>query len=128
PGDQLLRILRPDALLQRVDVDKMVQSTDKLGCERSLGLAGVAFTKQRLTVEVREFDDIGIDDRQPADPCASKRRNNGAADPTRTDDRDARGFQLALTAAADLRQHNMPRVALELVVGEFSHSSSPQFR
>ena len=54
---------------------------------------------------------------------AGERRDHSAADPAGADHGDARRLQLALPDAADLRQHDMPRVALEFVVS-FQHRVS----
>ena len=51
-------------------------------------------------------------------PGPGERRDDRAADPARADHRDLRRLELALPDPADLRQDDVPRVALELVVGE----------
>src|SRR5690349_4311434 len=65
-------------------------------------------------MQISELDHIGIDDRQLADPRSAECGNDRASDPTRADN-------------ADLRQHDVPRVAVEFFVEEVSHSSSPAF-
>ena len=74
----------------------------------------VALAKQRLSVEIGKLDHVGIDDRQLADASAGERRNDRAADAAGADHGDAGCLQLALPEPADLRQDDVPRVALEL--------------
>jgi hypothetical protein len=68
-------------------------------------------------MEVGEFDDIRIDDRELSDACSGQRRNDRASDPPGSDHRNVRGLELALPDTADLRQDDVPRVSLQLFVG-----------
>ena len=74
--------------------------------------------KERLAMEVAELDHVIVDDRDRADAGSRERRNDRAPDAARAHYRDARGLELLLPDSADLWQDNVPRVAVELVVGE----------
>src|SRR5258708_22877856 len=86
----------------------------------------VALAKQRLAVEVGKLDHVVVDNRQRAYAGAGKRRNHCAADSARADDADRHGLELALPDAADLRQDNVPRIALDLCVGEAHRPVEPK--
>ena len=65
-------------------------------------------------MEIGELDHVIVDDRQPPDAGAGERRDHRAADAARADHRDARRLELLLPDPADLRQHDLPRIAFEL--------------
>ena len=69
-----------------------------------------------MTLEVAELDPVAVDDRQMADARPGQRWNDRRTDPTSTDDRDPRDLEPLLSDPADLRQDNVPRIAVELVV------------
>src|SRR6478672_8323705 len=95
-----------------------VQPVDELQREIGLGVAGVAFAEERLAMEVADLDIVVVDNGELADPGAGKRRDDCAADSTSSNDGDPRGLELLLADSADLRQHDLARVTVELLVGE----------
>ena len=104
----------------------MVQPLNELRCQIGLWGSRVSFAKQRLAMQVREFNDIVVDDRKLSDSRARKCGNDRAADSTRADNGHLRAFQLSLPDAADLRQNDVPRVAAEFVVGEGHRPVEPK--
>ena len=62
---------------------------DELHREFGLRISRIPFAVERLAMEVGDVDRIGIDDRQRADTRPGERRDDRAADATRTDDRDS---------------------------------------
>ena len=98
-----------------VDFDEVVEALHELQREIGLRIAGVALAKERLAMEIGELDHVVVDDRESPDTGAGERRDDRAADAAGADHRDARGLELPLPNAADLRQDDVPRVALELV-------------
>ena len=69
-------------------------------------------------MEVAELHDIVVDDRELADARTGERRDHRTADASRADHRDPRFLELALADAADLRQHDVPRIAFQLLIGD----------
>ena len=96
----------------------MVEPTHELCRQLRLWLTRILFTKQRLAMQVGKLDHIIVDDRQPPDAGTGKRWNDRTSDPSRANHRDGRGLELALSDAPHLRQDDVPRIALEFVVGE----------
>ena len=126
PASSSLRIVRVDPLLDRRGFDEAVEPLHELQRELGLRIAGVALAEQRLAMEVGELDHIVVDDRQLADARAGERRDDRAADAAGADHRDPRCLELALPDAADLRQHDVPRIAFELFVGEAHRPVEPK--
>ncbi len=120
------RIGRVDALAHRLRLHEMIQLPNELGGELGLGAPRIAFGEQRLAVEIGQLDRIIIDYGDLADARTGERRNDRAADPARSDDRDFRRFELALPDSAELRQDDVPRVPVELFVGEAHRPVEPK--
>ncbi len=87
----------------------------------AFGSSHLIVAEDGLTLQVRAIDDVVVDDRQASDAGAGEARDDRAADAARTDDCDACRLQPALPDAADLREDDLPCVALQLVVAEFGH-------
>ena len=127
-GEQAFGIAGVEPLRDRGYGDVRIERLCECRGGRGLGLAGLVFAENQLAVEVRQLDRVVVDDRQPPDAGAGERRQRRAADRARADQRDARRLQFALPRPADLRQDDLPRVALELGIGQFSHRPSPPRR
>jgi hypothetical protein len=63
-------------------------------------------------MEVRQVDHVIIDDRDLAYAGSRECGDDAAANAPSADDCDARLLKSALAETADLRQHDVPRVAL----------------
>src|SRR5437868_3286952 len=125
-AEKLCCVFRSDALLNWRRVDQMIQPVHKLERQVSLRISLIAFAEERLAMQIADLDHVIVDDRQSAHARACKRRYDRAADPPCADHRDGRGFQLALPHAADLRQHDVPRITFELPVGEGHRPVEPK--
>ncbi len=125
-ADQLRGIFCIDPLLDRLHRNEPVQPVGELRGHFGFGITGVPFTKERLPLEVRKLDRIAIDNCQLADACAGECWNDCAADASSSNDDETRTFELALSDAADLRQDDMPRVALKLGIREVHWPVEPK--
>src|SRR5712672_3905149 len=85
----------------------------------NLGDADVGGAMDDLALQVGEIDLIVVDHAQSADAGGSEILQEWCAEPARTDHQHARGDQPRLAHAADLRQHDVARVAADLRLGEF---------
>ena len=124
--DECLGVLGSDPLLDGLHNDMPVQPVRELRCHFGLGIARVPLTKHGLALEVGQFDQVGIDNRQRADPCSRKCRNDRAADAAGSNNCDRGSLQLALADSANLRKHDVPSVALELRVSEVHRPVEPK--
>src|SRR4029079_15079875 len=97
-------------------LDEMIELLRGIGSKLGFRPPRVALVKQRLAVQVRDLDQIVVDDRDLADARTGKRGKDAAPDPPGADDRDLCRFHPPLPDAADLGQHDLPSVALELLV------------
>jgi len=116
--EQATRVVTSDPLLDGPRLNESIQTPDEGRRELGLGLSRVTFAEQGLAMKVRDLDDIRIDHRHSANATAGKRGDHRAADPTGADHRDIRCLQLALSDSADVGQHDMSRVPIQLLVGE----------
>ena len=120
-ADQLFNIVAVEPVLHRNGIDPRIESACKIGGEQGFQVAELVVAEDRLALEVRTLDLAVVDDRQPSDTGAGKRRDRGAADPTGADHCDLRRLQPPLPDSADLRQDDMPGVAVEFVAAELGH-------
>ena len=74
---------------------------------------------QDLPLQVREIDDIAIDQTDGADAGRSQIESGRRAEPPGADEQDFRLGQLHLALAADVAQNNLPAVSLNLLFGKF---------
>ncbi len=96
----------------------MVEASDELGREVCLRFALAFLRIERLTVKIGDLHDVIVDDGHPTDPGSGERRNDGAPDPAGTDHRYLGGLQFTLPNTPDLRQNDVPGIALELMIRE----------
>src|SRR5439155_2802748 len=94
--------------------------------EVGLGIADVTLAIERLAVQVGEINCVRIDDGQLAHARTGERGDHGASYAARADHGDTRALQLALADSPDLRQHDVPRVAVELGVGKLHRPVEPK--
>ena len=71
-----------------------------------------------LALEIVEADAVAVDDADLADAGGGQIKHERRAEPAGADHQHARGFQLLLALAADLLQHQLALVALDLFGGE----------
>ena len=89
------------------------------GTARALDLGGAdAFRRMDdLALQIGQIDGVVVDDAERADPGRSEIKQQRRAEPAGADDEDACGQQLLLAFLANLVQHQVSGVALELRVG-----------
>ena len=75
-----------------------------------------------LALEIVEAHAVAVDDADFADAGGGKIEDERRAEPAGADHEHARGFQLLLALAADLLQHQLALVALDLFRGEHDGS------
>jgi hypothetical protein len=76
-----------------------------------------------LTLQVRQRHAVVVDDAERADPGGGKVLDHRCAEAARADDEDARPLQCLLPRPADLGEHDVPGVALDLLARQ-AHASS----
>ena len=74
---------------------------------------------QDLSLQVREVDDIAIDQTDGAATGGSEVESGRGAEPAGADEQDFRLAQLHLALAADLAENNLTAVSLNLLFCEF---------
>ena len=79
-----------------------------------LGDAHVGRAVNHLALQVREIDRVVVDYTQRADTGRGQILQEGCAEAAGADHQDFRRDELRLADAADLRQHDMSRVAADL--------------
>src|SRR6476659_159352 len=104
----------------------MIQAVHELKRQIGLRIASIPFTEEWLAMQIRQFHLVGVDDRKVADARPGERRDNRAADAAGADNCDFRCFELALPYPADLRQDDVPRIAVELSVGKVHRPVEPK--
>ena len=80
-----------------------------------LGLADAVDRVQDLALEVRDVDDVGVDDPEGADARCGQVDRGRRAEPARADQEHLRVEQPELALLADLRDEHVAAVALELL-------------
>ena len=83
----------------------------------TLGAPTVGGGVDHLALQVRERDRVVVDDAERADPGGGEVEQRRAAEAAGADDEHPRRAQPLLAGPADLVQHDMAGVALELVGG-----------
>ena len=73
---------------------------------------------ENLALQVRKIYDVAVHKADGPDPRGSKVQRRRRAEPAGPDNEDFCTSQLFLAFAADLRQNNVPAVALDLAVSK----------
>ena len=103
------------------NLDVRIEARTKLAANFGFGLPDLIVAEDRLTLQIGPVDDVIVDDRQAPDARSGERRDCRASDTPGSDNGDAGRLQLALPDASELRQDDVPGVALQLVVAEIGH-------
>ena len=101
-----------------LDLDMRIERAQTLDSHIDLRPADVGGGEQHLALQVRQADHIGIDQGQPPNTGRRQILRRRAADAAQTDDHHPRRLQPLLPRPAHLGQHQMPGVALDLVIGK----------
>ena len=113
--DDLHRVVGGDRRVVDDDVDVRVVGEESLFRGFRLLAADVVVLVQDLALEVREVDDVEVDDADRADAGEGEVERRGAAEAAGADDEHLRLHQLALADRADLRHDDVPAVAVHLL-------------
>src|SRR5690606_8146309 len=102
----------------RLDLDVRVQGGQPGLAGLDLEAAEVVFRKGDLALQIGQGDAVIVDQAQAADPGRRQIEGCRGADAAHAEDGHAGDLQPLLARAADLCQHQVARVALDLVVGK----------
>ncbi len=86
-------------------------------------LAGILFIEEDLAVEISRIDQVAVGNAQAPDAAAGKLIGNGAAERAAADEQDMGVGQSLLAGRPDLRQQNLPVVAILPGVGAEHYNS-----
>ncbi|MNR11790.1 hypothetical protein D3C85_1281080 [compost metagenome] len=89
-----------------------------LGARFDLGTCGVGGGEDDLALQVRQGDRVVVDQAERPDPGGGQIEGGGRADAAQADDQDTGALQGLLARPADLGQHQLTSVAVDLLVGE----------
>jgi hypothetical protein len=104
----------------RGDVDMRIEIAQPNFGRGNFWPADVAGAVQYLSLQIAEFDDVGIHDSQVPDACRSEVERCGGTQATRSDEKDARSLEPTLTFLADIGKDQVAVVALQFVRREIS--------
>ena len=108
-------LLQGQPLLVGHDLDVGVERLERALRGGDLGLAEPVGRVDHLALQVRGVDDVRVDDPELADTRGCEVERRGRAEPAGADQQDARVEQLELARLADLRDEQVPAVALVLL-------------
>jgi hypothetical protein len=109
-GQEARAVLGIQSTYVNVNIDVRVQGA-YTGCgELRLRLAAVGEGVPGLSMQVRGFEMISINERETTDPRAGKILQYRDAETSGTDDGDTRGAKPGLTRSPDLAEIHLPRV------------------
>ena len=86
--------------------------------ESTFGVADAVGRVDHLALQVREVDDVVVDDAERADAGRGEIQRGRRAEPAGAEQQDLRVEQLLLALDADLRDEHVARVAVALLCGE----------
>src|SRR5690242_8835938 len=112
------RVLGGETRLVGLDVDVRIHVANTLSRRLELGTADVFRAMQHLPLQVRNVDDIEIDEAERADACRGEIERERGAKRAGADEQDASRFELALPVDADVRKDEVPAVAQHLLIGQ----------
>ena len=96
--------------------DIWIEPLDRRGGALHLRRADVRRGVDYLPLQVRQRDDVVIDDAQRADAGGSKIKQHRRAEAPGANDQNARAAKRRLTRTADLAQNDVARVTFKLVI------------
>ena len=103
---------------RRLDHDVGIERGQPLGRRLHLAAVQVGGAVEHLPLQVGEADDVRIDQGDMADARRGQVERRRRAQAAGADDQHPRRLQRLLPRAADLAQHQVAGVALDLLVGE----------
>lgn len=97
------------------DLEVGIEAPDPSGCQFRLGQSDVLGGKDRLALQVADFDDVAVDQRELAYPGRCQILERGAAQPAAAHQRDVGLCERDLTGSADLGQNDVARETGETI-------------
>ena len=116
-GEDVRRIGHVQTCLDGYCVDLRIQLFGEVRSKDGLGLAKLVISKQPLALQVGGVDDIVVDDAQMTYSGSGEGGDECTTNTSSAYHEHARCLQAALADAAQLRQDDLARVSLKLVVG-----------
>ena len=113
-ADDIEGVARVERHVVADDIDVRVDAVDGGLGGLGLGPAEVGVRMDDLTMQVRQLDDIRVDDSDRPDPGRGEVEQRGRAEATGTDDEDLGGGESLLPLAAHARDEDVPGVAGDL--------------
>jgi hypothetical protein len=99
-----------------LDLDPRVEPGDEVGGRDHLARADILRPEDDLPLQVRERNVVVVDDADRADAGGRQIGNQRRSKASRPDHQHAGALELRLPGTADLRQHQMAGIALDLGV------------
>ena len=127
-GDDPVDVVRDEHLLVRDDRHVRVERGERLAGALDLLLADAVVGVDDLALEVREVDDVEVDDPDRPHACGREIQGGRRAEPARADQQHLRAEQLRLALRADLGDQQVAAVALLLGLGELRVAWSSRAR
>ena len=98
----------------RFDRDFRIQIVKALNRRRQFRLTDLRRAVQNLAMQIRDVDFVEVGDADASDTGRREIQPDGATEAAGADDEDGPALQLLLPGLADVRQDEVPRVALAL--------------
>ena len=114
PLQDLERILGGETLGVADDLDVRVDVVEPVGGAVQLVPSDVCGTVQDLALEVTRVHLVEVDDTDRADPRSGQVEGQRRSQPTRSHAKHPCGLELKLPFKANLRQRDMPSIAMQL--------------
>lgn len=127
-ADDVADVLRGHHLVVGVDLDVGVHRRDGLLARLHLSLADVLRLVDDLALQVREVDDVEVDEADGADAGGCEIHRSRCAEAARADDEHLAGEQFLLPLAADFVEDDVAGIAFDLFVRQSAHLAPPPMK
>ncbi len=117
-GDEGAGVVRIDPRDVFLDLHMRVQPLDEARRRNRLARADILRAEDDLPLQVRQRDMVVVDDADGADAGGGEIGEQRRTEPAGADHQHPRALQPCLSGAADLRQHQMAGIALDLGVAQ----------
>ena len=111
-----------------MDLDVGVHRRDRLLTRLDLGLADILRLVDDLALQIREVDDIEVDEADRADAGRCEVHRSRCAEAARADHEHLAAEQFLLPLAADLVEDDVARIAFNLFIRQRAHLAPPPMK
>ena len=111
-----------------MDLDVGVHRRDRLLTRLDLGLADILRLVDDLALQVREVDDIEVDEADRADAGRCEVHRSRCTEAARADHEHLAAEQFLLPLAADLVEDDVARIAFNLFIRQRAHLAPPPMK